>query len=129
MLAGKRSERIGDRIRKETAVLLLEKVKDPRVGNVTVTGVHLSRDLKAAKVYYSTIGDKERINKAQTGLDSAKGFIKKEIGSRLKLRYVPDITFVHDPTLEQAARMEKILKDLRMDESESAGREDSGSSE
>lgn len=127
MLAGKRSERIGDRIRKETAVLLLEKVKDPRVGDVTVTGVDLSGDLKVAKVYYSTIGGKERINNAQKGLDSAKGFIKKEIGCRLKLRYIPDITFVHDPTLEQADRMEKILKSLETDEPETSSQEDSGS--
>jgi ribosome-binding factor A len=112
MLAGKRAVRVGDYILKEIAVLLLEKVKDPRVQGVTLTGIRLSDDLKAARVYYSVMGAKEEIARSQAGLDSAKGFIKREIGMRAALRYVPEITFVHDPSLEKGSRMDKLFEKI-----------------
>ncbi len=112
MLAGKRAVRVGDHILREIAVLLLEKVRDPRVQGVTLTGIHLSDDLKAARVYYSVIGEKEEIGRSQAGLDSAKGFIKREIGLRSALKYVPEITFVHDPSLEKGSRMDKLFEKI-----------------
>ncbi|MCP4665903.1 MAG: 30S ribosome-binding factor RbfA [Deltaproteobacteria bacterium] len=112
MLAGRRAVRVGDRILKEIAILLLEKVQDPRVRGVTVTGIRLSDDLKAARVFYSVMGEKEQIGRSQAGLDSAKGFIKREIGLRAALRYVPEITFVHDPSLEKGSRMDKLFEDI-----------------
>jgi ribosome-binding factor A len=112
MLAGKRAVRVGDQILKEIAVLLLERVKDPRVRAVTVTGIRLSDDLKLARVYYSVLGDEKEIKRAQSGLDRAKGFIKREIGMRMALRYIPQITFVHDPTLESASRMDRFFKEM-----------------
>ena len=119
MLAGKRAVRVGDYILKEIAVLLLEKVKDPRVRGVTLTGIRLSDDLKAARVYYSVMGAKEEIGRSQAGLDSAKGFIKREIGMRAALRYVPEITFVHDPSLEKGSRMDKLFE--KMERAEEVG--------
>lgn len=113
MSAGKRAIRVGDQILKEIAFLLLAKVKDPRVRGATVTGIRLSNDLKQAKVYYSVIGEKDPVERAQAGLDSAKGFIKKEIGVRMELRYVPEITFVHDPSLESGSHMEKLFGEIR----------------
>ncbi|MBW1815876.1 MAG: 30S ribosome-binding factor RbfA, partial [Deltaproteobacteria bacterium] len=99
MLAGKRTDRVGDQILKEIAILLLEKVMDPRVEKVTVTGIRISKDLKSAKVYYSVIGAGDDAARAQGGLDSAKGFIKKQLGLRMSLRYVPELRFIYDPTL------------------------------
>ena len=119
MLAGKRAVRVGDYILKEMAVLLLEKVKDPRVRGVTLTGIRLSDDLKTARVYYSVMGAKEEIGRSQAGLDSAKGFIKREIGMRAALRYVPEITFVHDPSLEKGSRMDKLFE--KMERAEEVG--------
>jgi ribosome-binding factor A len=113
MLAGKRAVRVGDHILKEIALLLLNRVRDPRVQGVTVTGVRLSDDLKMAKVFYSVMGDESRINGAQAGLESAKGFIKKEIGLRSALRYVPEIIFVHDPSLESGSHMDIVLEEIR----------------
>lgn len=117
MLAGKRAVRVGDQILKEVALLLLERVNDPRVKGVTVTGIRLSSDLKLAKVYYSVAGDKSQVELAQAGLDSAKGFIKREIGLRMALRYVPEITFMHDPTLESGNHMERLFEKLGVNES------------
>ena len=118
MLAGKRSSRVGDQILKGIADLLLRKVRDPRVKGVTLTGIDLSDDLRYATVYFSLIGGKDEIRQARSGLESATGYIKRQIGKQVKLRYIPDITFKHDPTLEKGDRIERILKQIRMQTSE-----------
>ena len=120
MLAGKRAVRVGDQILRVMADLLMTKVKDPRTQGITITGIEMSNDLKHGKVYFSVLGDQEEIGRAQAGLDSAKGYIKREIGSRIKLRYVPDIIFEHDPSLETGDRMEKLFKKIRANEQEEA---------
>ena len=116
MLAGKRAIRVGDLLLREMAELIMLKVKDPRVKGTTLTGIHLSNDLKNAKVYYSVLGGDQAVREAQAGLDSAKGYIKREIGLRLELKYMPDIIFKHDRTLEMGDQMEKLLKNLKADE-------------
>lgn len=116
MLAGKRAIRVGDQLLREMAELLMLKVKDPRVKGTTLTGIHLSNDLKNAKVYYSVLGGDQAVREAQAGLDSAKGYIKREIGLRLALKYMPDIIFKHDRTLEMGDQMEKLLKNLKAHE-------------
>ena len=113
MLAGKRAVRVGDQILREIADLLMKKVKDPRVESVTITGIRMSNDLKHAKVFYSVFGEKDSIARVQEGLDSARGFIKREIGLRLALKYMPDIIFSHDPTLEKGRHMEEIFDELK----------------
>ena len=116
MLAGKRAVRVGDQILRGVADLLMHKVKDPRIKGVTLTGIDLSNDLKHAKIFFSVIGNQDEVIKAQSGLDSAKGYIKREIGRRSELRYMPDISFVHDPTLETGERMERLFDKLRMED-------------
>lgn len=116
MLPGKRSVRVGDLILREIAFLLLEKVKDPRVQGVTLTGIHLSDDLKRAKIFYSVVGNQQQIENALAGLNSAKGFIKREIGIRMELRYVPEISFAHDPSLEGGSHMERVFEKIRGNE-------------
>ena len=118
MLAGKRTLRVGEEILKEIAVLLIESVKDPRVRAVTMTGIKLSKDLRHAKVYYSVMGDRHEINRAQAGLDSAKGYIKRMIGRRLELRYTPDLLFIHDNSMDVAMNIERLLKAVKTHESE-----------
>lgn len=120
MAQGKRAVRVGDLILKEIAFLLLERVKDPRVQGVTLTGVQLGNDLKRARVYFSVIGEKERIAEALAGLNSARGFIKREIGTRMKLRYVPEILFEHDTSLEAGYHMEQVFEEIRKSEKGSA---------
>jgi ribosome-binding factor A len=116
MLAGKRAVRVGDQILKEIAILLLNRVKDPRVQGVTMTGINLSNDLKLARVYFSVMGDKSEIERALAGLNSAKGFIKREIGLRMQLRYVPEIKFLHDASLESGSHLDRIFEEIEKDE-------------
>lgn len=116
MLAGKRSVRVGDQILKEIADLLTRKVRDPRVSGVTLTGIRLSDDLRHARIFYSVLGEKTEINRIQTGLDSAKGFIKREMGRRVNLRYMPEIIFQHDPTLETGNQIEKLFRKIKSEE-------------
>lgn len=116
MLAGKRSARVGEQVRREIAELIEHRVKDPRIRGVTLTGVSMADDLKSAKVYFSVLGEDVDPEKVQGGLQSAKGFIKREIGRRLELRYVPDLEFRHDPSLVRGVEMEKLLESLDPDE-------------
>jgi len=120
-LASKRAIRVGDQLLREVADLLDKKVRDPRVRGTTLTGIQLSNDLKNARVYYSVMGSEEDILRAQTGLDSAKGFIKRGVGFRLALKYIPDITFRHDPTLQDGNHLEKLLERLRWEETKDTG--------
>ncbi len=116
MLAGNRAVRVGEQILKEIALLLLHEVKDPRVRGVTMTGIRMSGDLKRAKVYFSVMGETSNVETAQAGLDSAKGYIKRMIGRRLYLRYVPELMFIYDESLELGNKIERLLEKLRQDE-------------
>lgn len=117
MLAGKRAVRVGDQLLKEIAELLMRKVRDPRVKDVTLTGIRMSNDLKHATVFFSVLGDEEEVRKVRSGLDRAKGFVKREIGLRLDLKYVPEIAFRYDPSLEMGHHMEEVFAKLKSAES------------
>jgi ribosome-binding factor A len=121
MLPSRRATRIGDQVLREMADLLMRRVKDPRVKGVTLTGIFISNDLKYAKVYYSVMGEERAVLQAKAGLDSAKGFIKREIGLRLELKHVPDLVFIHDPSLATGAHMEKLFQQIRKEESSDSG--------
>src|SRR5512136_342026 len=116
MLPGRRANRVGDLILREIADLLMTRVKDPRVKKTTVTGIVVSKDLRYAKVFYSLIGSEQEILEAQKGLESATGFIKREIGLRMDLKYIPDIVFKHDPSLAEGDHMEKLFQRLKTEE-------------
>ena len=117
MLAGKRNKRVGDLLLREIADLLIRKVRDPRVQSVTLSGIEMSQDLKHAKIYYSVLGEEQEVQNAQQGLDSAKGFIKREAGHRLNLKYVPEIQFRHDPSLDNGDYMERLFRKMKTEES------------
>jgi len=113
MLAGNRSQRVGDQILREISDLLLRKVKDPRLTGVTLTEVRVSKDLRNAYIYYSIFSQDDQKKQVQAGFESAKGFIRKEIGDRLHIRYVPAIWFIYDVSLEYGEKMEKLLERTR----------------
>ena len=117
MLAGKRNKKVGDLLLREIADLLIKKVRDPRVQGVTLSGIEMSQDLKHAKIYYSVLGGDQEVQKAQQGLDRAKGFIKREAGHRLNLKYVPEIQFRHDPSLDHGDHLERLFQKIKTEES------------
>ena len=116
MKEGKRSERVGDLIHKEISEMLVKSIKDPRIGFVTITRVSVSEDFRLAKVYYSVLGSLTDREKSKKGLDSATGFIRKELGRRMRLRYTPEITFQFDPGIEYAVHIGEVLHHLHQGE-------------
>ena len=108
----KRADRVGDLILKELAELLLRKVKDPRLADITLTDVKVSPDLRHARVFYSLLGDDERKAEAVVGLQSATGFVKRELSKRLHLRRIPDIEFCLDSSLEYGSHIDRLLTEL-----------------
>ena len=110
---GWRVGRLADQIRSEVAGMIGGELKDPRVGFTTVTRVELSRDLHHARVWVSVLGDPATQQRTLEGLESAGGYLRREVSQRLRLRRVPDLIFVLDRSLEEASRMEALLHDLR----------------
>ncbi|ELH8560540.1 30S ribosome-binding factor RbfA [Staphylococcus pseudintermedius] len=107
-----RAERVGEQMKKELMDIINNKLKDPRVGFLTIIDVQPTNDLSLAKVYLTVLGsDKERENTFK-GLEKAKGFIKSEIGQRMRLRIVPDLQFEYDESIEYGNRIERLIQDL-----------------
>lgn len=97
-------------MKQEIADILMRKIKDPRIGFVTVTDVDVAADLKNAKVFVSIYGD----DKVATlkGLKSATPFIRSELGKRMRMRYIPELLFRFDATVEQGAHIMELLKSI-----------------
>ncbi|MBN2284509.1 MAG: 30S ribosome-binding factor RbfA [Deltaproteobacteria bacterium] len=109
----KRADRVADLIKSEIADIILRQVGDPRVQHVTVTGVEVSSDLKTAKLYFVAMGEKTCGDETKEGLKKAAGFLRRELGKRLQLRYVPDLLFIYDSSFEYGDRIEKLLAEVR----------------
>ena len=112
----RRPNRVGEAIKEEISRLLLREIKDPRIGFVTITRVKVSKDLRVVKVFFSVLGDQSVRTDSLTGLNSAKGFMRRELGRRLRLRYVPDIVFSFDPSLEHMSRLAELIHQIHEDE-------------
>ncbi len=114
-MEGKRSEKVADLIRKEISQMLVKSIKDPRIGFITITRVTVSEDCRFAKVYFSVAGTEEERESSIAGLDSAKGYVRKELGRRIRLRYTPDIMFQFDPSIEYAIHMEELIQSIHQE--------------
>lgn len=112
-MAYNRAERVGEEIRKEIATMLFGEIHDPRIGFVTITKVLVTKDLRQAKVYFSMMGSDEERAKTSEGLRSASGYMRREIGKRLKLKYFPELLFKFDDSLEYSSRIESIIKEIK----------------
>lgn len=111
-----RADRVGMEIKREVNDILQKRVRDPRVQGVTITDVQMVGDLSSAKVYYTILSDLASDNqKAQIGLDKAKGTIKRELGRRLILYKIPDLTFIKDESIAYGNKIDQMLKDLHKD--------------
>ncbi len=107
----KRADRVSDQMRHEIADILMHKIKDPRIGFVTVTDVEVSDDLRNAKVFVSIYGDDK--NATLKGLKSAVSFIRSEVARRMRLRFVPELLFRIDETAERGAHIMELLRSIK----------------
>ena len=107
-----RQERVSERLHEEISDLLQKRIRDPRLTNVTVTGVTVSPNLKAATVFFSSLGDRESCDTALEALQHAERFIRRELAQRLAMRYTPKLDFVLDRSWERGAHIDKLLEQL-----------------
>ncbi|MFM8319677.1 MAG: 30S ribosome-binding factor RbfA [Chloroflexota bacterium] len=129
MVSKLRAERIGERIREELSLLLLQEVSDPRLGGVTVTGVDVDRELAYAEVYVSVIEGSERWPEIKEGLVHANSFLRRELAQRIELRVFPRLRFHWDATFEKAERIEQLFTQMHEEDrlrQQSAGDQPAG---
>lgn len=111
-----RVKRLGEQIQRELTDLLRRDVKDERIGNVTITAVNVSGDLRTARVYYLVFGKEGPDPKVQQGLTSAAGFLRNALSKALMIRYTPTLTFELDTTIEHGVRLTQLIDSLKKPE-------------
>ncbi|MFC7679561.1 30S ribosome-binding factor RbfA [Paenibacillus sp. GCM10028914] len=107
-----RTGRVSEQIKKELSQLIQTELKDPRIGFITVTGVDVTNDLSQAKVYLSVLGDDDQKAATLKGLEKASGFLRSELGKRIRLRHVPELIFKFDESIAYGSRIEKLLGEI-----------------
>ena len=112
MSQGSRSERVADQLRAELASLLTREVHDPGVGFVTLTRVKVTPDLQQAHVYYTALGDEKSRRNTERALGRAAGFLRRQIGARLRLKRTPELTFHYDESIAGQDRIEQLINEL-----------------
>src|SRR5688572_18047016 len=115
MSQGSRPDRVADQIRAELALLLVREVHDPGIGFVTITRVQMTPDLQQARVFYTSLGDEKTRANSGRALERAAPFLRRQVGSRLRLKRVPDLTFAYDESIAAQDRIERLLADIGPD--------------
>lgn len=111
-MAKVRVGRIGEQIKKEISHLIQSELKDPRLGFITVTGVKVSGDLSQAVIYVSIMGSEDDTKETLHALEKAKGFLRTEIGKRVRLRHTPELIFKLDESIAYGSKIEKLLQEI-----------------
>jgi len=105
-----RSRRIAEQLQRELADLIRLELKDPRIASlVTITGVEVSHDQSHAKVFFTLLGDDRKIEETRKGLTSAAGFLRTQLGHRMKLRTIPQLDFKYDASVERGVRLSHLI--------------------
>lgn len=104
-----RTKRVGDQIQRDLAQLIQQEIKDPRIGMVTVTAVEVTKEYEKAKVYVTTLGDSEATKNTVEALNQAAGYLRKQLGSRLTVRRIPQLNFVYDASVEQGNSLSSLI--------------------
>ena len=117
----KRATRVADLIMADISDILLKEVSDPRIKGVTITGVKLTDDLRLARLFFVEMGKDTCDPQTKIALQKATGFLKRELGKRLKLRYVPDIIFMIDESFAYGSRIDRLLAEIQKTEESDAG--------
>jgi ribosome-binding factor A len=113
MSQGSRPDRVADQIRGEIASMLARDVRDPGVGFVTLTRVTVTPDLQHARVLYTSLGDEQARAASARALDRATPFLRRQLGSRLRLKRVPELQFIYDESIAGQDRVEQLLNEFR----------------
>jgi len=113
MSQGSRPDRVAEQIRSELASLLAREVHDPGIGFVTLTRVQISPDLQSARVFYTALGDGAARRNSARALERAAPFLRRQIGSRLRLKRVPELKFLYDESIAGQDRIEQLLNEIR----------------
>ena len=114
-----RTDRVSEEMKKEIADIIFNHLKDPRLGFITIVAVDVTRDYRYAKVYVSILEDEAKTKDTLVALNSAKGFIRKEVGKKIRLRYTPELIFELDDSIKHGAKISKILYEIeRMNKDE-----------
>lgn len=109
-----RPERVGQEIQAAVGEMLARgMLRDPRIGFITITGVKVSADLRVARIFYSMIGTEAQVAETQKGLDAAKGFVRREVTSRVQLRVSPEVFFSFDASVGEGDKIERLLKEVK----------------
>lgn len=111
-----RPERLAEAIKKEISDMLQHELKDPRIGFATITSVEVTGDLRYAKVFISVYGSEAEKKESLSVLQKAQGFIRSELGRRIRLRYTPEVTFKLDESIGHGAKIMKLLHDVNQEE-------------
>jgi len=111
-----RTTRLSEVIKEELSDILQRKLKDPRIGFVTITAVEVSRDLRHAHVFVSILGEKEEIEKTYQSLVGARGFIRSELGKRVRMKFLPELSFLLDKSVEKSIRITEIIQEIHKSE-------------
>jgi ribosome-binding factor A len=106
---------VAETIHKEISSLLIKGLKDPRIGFVTITSVDITADLRQAKVYYTLMGGQGDREQTQSGLDSCSSYVRQQLGKVLRLRYIPEVRFVYDASVDYGQHIEKLLSEVKSD--------------
>lgn len=109
--AGGRARRVGEQLQRELAGLIQRELNDPRVQWVTVSAVKVARDFAHAKVYVTVLNESERLAPALAALEHAAGFLRHELGRRMRMRVIPQLHFVYDESVERGTRLSKLIDD------------------
>lgn len=115
-----RANRLAETLKEEISQMIREEIKDPRLGFVTVTAVDVVEDLGHAKVYISVLGSAEEAKESLAILNRAAGYVRGELGKRIRVRHTPEIVFKYDPSIEQGAHIAKLLKDVQAKQMENS---------
>src|SRR5690242_13523609 len=118
-----RQERLGELIAAELSDLLRTRVKDPRVGFASITHVEVSGDLRHAKIFVSVMGNAEEQAETMKALRHASGFLRHELATRIVLRYMPELVFKLDTSIEEGARILALIQQIEQEEQQKAGTE------
>ena len=120
-MGAQRPERVQEAIRQEISKIVHDEIRDPRLGFITITGVELTRDLRFARVYFSVLGDDKAKRLALKGLVSARKYIKGLLADKIKLKFMPDIEFKIDESLERTQRIYDIFEKIKKEKPDEDG--------